>query len=290
MFVGFAGLGSMGSAMAARLVDAGHRVRVWNRSPQKLERLVSLGAEAARSLLDIAEADIVISMLADDRAIRGAFLHDGLLASLRPGPIHIEMATVSIDLVRELVPLHDAGGVAYIAAPVLGRPEAAAAGKLHILVAGPPDAIAAVQPLFDALGQKTWSFGELPEQANIVKIATNLTIACAIEAMSEGAQFVRSHGVPPKSFLDMLGDTLFASPAYKTYGTLIAEERYSPAGFNVKLGLKDVRLALSAGEAAHVPLPFASVLRDNFLDAIAHGDAELDWTAVAKVAQRRAGS
>jgi 3-hydroxyisobutyrate dehydrogenase-like beta-hydroxyacid dehydrogenase len=290
MFIGFVGLGSMGSAMASRLLQAGHRVRVANRSPQKLEKLTSQGAQAGTSVLDLAETEVVISMLADDTAYRSVFLRDGLLHSLRPGTIHVNMATVSVELVRELMPLYEQRGIAYVSAPVMGRPDAAAEGKLHILAAGPPNAVATLQPLFDVLGQKTWHFGEKPEQANVVKIATNFTLACAIEAMSEAAQFAKSHEVPPKAFLEMLTGTLFAAPAYKTYSSLIVAERFSPPGFKVTLGLKDVKLALSAGEAAHVPLPFASVLRDNFLDAIANGDGDLDWSAIAKVAQRHAGA
>jgi 3-hydroxyisobutyrate dehydrogenase-like beta-hydroxyacid dehydrogenase len=139
------------------------------------------------------------------------------------------------------------------------------------------------------MGQKTWRFGEQPEQANVIKIAANFMLACAVEAMSEASQLVASHGVSPKDLLEMLTSTIFAAPAYKTYGSLIVEEKFSPAGFKMPLGLKDVRLALSAGEAARVPLPFASVLRDNFLDAIANGDADLDWSAISKVAKRRAG-
>jgi 3-hydroxyisobutyrate dehydrogenase-like beta-hydroxyacid dehydrogenase len=157
-------------------------------------------------------------------------------------------------------------------------------------VSGPAEAIAAVQPLFDVLGQKTWHFGEQAEQANVVKIAANLTLACAIEAMSEAAQLVKSYGVAPGELLEMLAGTLFASPAYKTYGAIIAQERFTPPGFKATLGLKDVQLALTAGEAARVPLPFAGIVRDNFLDAIAHGEADLDWSVIARVAQRRAGS
>ena len=284
MQIGFLGLGGMGSALAGRLVAAKHRVRVWNRTPKDLP-----GAETAASLTDLADAEIVISMLADDAAVRDVFLARGLLAALRPGTIHVNMATVSVALVRELAPLHEQRGIHYVAAPVLGRPDAAAAGMLHILAAGTPDVLGKVQPVFDILGQRTWLFGDKPEQANVVKIATNFTLACAIEAMSEAAQFVRSHDVAPKDFLGMIADTLFAAPVYKTYGALIAEEKFSPAGFRLTLGAKDVRLALAAGEAARVPLPFASVLRDAFLDAIAHGDGELDWAALAKVSQRRAG-
>jgi 3-hydroxyisobutyrate dehydrogenase-like beta-hydroxyacid dehydrogenase len=290
MFVAIVGAGNMGAAMASRLLAAGHRVRAWNRSPEKLKSLVDKGAEAADSLLALAEAEVIISMLADDDAVRGVLIRDGLLTAMRPGTIHVIMATVSVALVREIAPLHTARGVLYVSAPVLGRPDAAAAGKLNILAAGAPDAIDRLQPLFDVLGQKTWRFGEQPEKANIVKLAANMMLACAIEAIGETAQLVRSHGVAPKDFVEMLTNTLFAAPAYKTYGTLIAEERFSPAGFKLPLGLKDVRLTLAAGDAAHVPLPFASILRDNFLDAIANGDADLDWSALANVAKRRAGA
>ncbi len=289
MFVGFVGLGGMGSAMASRLVGAGHRVRVWNRSPEKVQALVKQGAEAAAAVGDLADAEVIVSMLAEDDVVREVFLRGGLLAKLRKDTIHVNMATVSVALVRELVALHQERGVVYIAAPVLGRPDAAAAGKLNILVAGPGEAIGVVQPLFDVLGQKTWRFGERPEQANAVKIAANLTLACAIEAMGEAAQLVKSHEVAPGDFLEMLTGSLFACPAYKTYSSMIAEERFSPAGFKARLGLKDVRLALSAGEAARVPLPFASVVRDNFLDSLAHGEGDEDWSVIARVAQRRAG-
>jgi 3-hydroxyisobutyrate dehydrogenase-like beta-hydroxyacid dehydrogenase len=289
MFVGFVGLGGMGSAMAARLVGAGHRVRVWNRSAEKAQALVKQGAEAAAALADLAEADVIVSMLSEDDVVREIFLRDGLLAKLRRGTTHVNMATVSVALVRELAAMHQERSVVYVAAPVLGRPDAAAAGKLNILVAGPSEAIEAVQPLFEVLGQKTWRFGERPEQANAVKIAANLMLACAIEAMGEAAQLVKSHEVAPGDFLEMLAGSLFACPVYKTYGSMIAEERFSPAGFKARLGLKDVRLALSAGEAARVPLPFASVVRDNFLDCLAHGEGDEDWSVIARVARRRAG-
>lgn len=242
MFVGFVGLGGMGSAMAARLLGAGHRVRAWNRSPERVQALVKQGAEAAGSVLDLAEAEVILSMLADDAAVREIFVREGLLGKLRKGTIHVNMATVSVALARELAPLHQERDVTYIAAPVLGRPDAAAGGKLNILVAGPGEAVRAVQPLFEVLGQKTWRFGERPEQANAVKIAANLTLACAIEAMSEASQLVASHEVAPGDFLEMLTGSLFACPAYKTYSSMIAEERFSPAGFKARLGLKDVQL------------------------------------------------
>jgi 3-hydroxyisobutyrate dehydrogenase-like beta-hydroxyacid dehydrogenase len=289
MDVGFIGLGGMGKAMAANLVKAGHRVRVWNRSPGPVKELVALGAEAVAAPRDLARSEVVITMLADDAATRSVVLEGGLLEAAAPGLIHVNMATVSVAFAQELAELHRRRGIAYVAAPVFGRVEIAAAGKLNIVAAGEHAALARVEPLFAVLGQKVWPLGEAPERANVVKIAGNFMLASAIETMGEAVALVGGYGVGPSELLDILTNTLFAAPAYKTYGALIAEERYEPAGFKLTLGLKDVRLALTAGEAAHVPLPFASVLRDNFLDAIAAGDAERDWAALARVARRRAG-
>lgn len=289
MKIGFAGLGGMGSAMAANLLQAGYGVKVWNRSPQAAQPLVSAGAGQARQPEELAEVDVLITMLANDTATEQVVVESGLLQQLRAGAIHINMATVSVALAKRLALLHAERNVGYIAAPVLGRVDVAAAGKLNILAAGDPLLLAKVQPLFEVLGQQTWHFGDEPEQANIVKIAANFTLASAIEAMAEGSALVRNYGVSGADYLHMLTSTLFASPAYKGYGGLIAEEKFEPAGFKLSLGMKDVGLALEAGANSHTPMPFASVLKDNFLDAVAQGDADLDWSALAKVAARRAG-
>lgn len=289
MKIGFAGLGGMGSAMAANLLQAGYGVKVWNRSPQAAQPLVSAGAVQARQPEELAEVDVLITMLANDAATEQVVVESGLLQQLRAGAIHINMATVSVALAKRLALLHAERNVGYIAAPVLGRVDVAAAGKLNILAAGDPLLLAKVQPLFEVLGQQTWHFGDQPEQANIVKIAANFTLASAIEAMAEGSALVRNYGVSGADYLHMLTSTLFASPAYKGYGGLIAEEKFEHAGFKLSLGMKDVGLALEAGANSHTPMPFASVLKDNFLDAVAQGDADLDWSALAKVAARRAG-
>ncbi|QIC86107.1 NAD(P)-dependent oxidoreductase [Serratia liquefaciens] len=289
MKIGFAGLGGMGSAMAANLLQAGYGVKVWNRSPQAAQPLVSAGAVQARQPEELAEVDVLITMLANDAATEQVVVESGLLQQLRAGAIHINMATVSVALAKRLALLHAERNVGYIAAPVLGRVDVAAAGKLNILAAGDPLLLAKVQPLFEVLGQQTWHFGDQPEQANIVKIAANFTLASAIETMAEGSALVRNYGVSGADYLHMLTSTLFASPAYKGYGGLIAEEKFEPAGFKLSLGMKDVGLALEAGANSHTPMPFASVLKDNFLDAVAQGDADLDWSALAKVAARRAG-
>ena len=289
MKVGFIGLGAMGSAMASNLLAAGHAVTVWNRSAAATEPLASLGARVASTPERAVLGEAVCSMLANDQAVRAVFLDGGLLDAMDPGTVHVNHATISVALAQELAEAHAARGIDYVAAPVFGRPDAAAAARLQIVAAGKPAAVETVRPLLEAMGAKIWPMGEAPERANVVKIAGNFMLAAAIESMAEASALTRAHGVGAAEFLELMTSTLFAAPAYQGYGKLIAEQRYSPAGFAMPLGLKDVGLALSAGEARRVPLPFAGVLRDNFLDALAHGGEELDWSALALVAAKRAG-
>jgi 3-hydroxyisobutyrate dehydrogenase-like beta-hydroxyacid dehydrogenase len=281
MNIGFIGLGAMGRGMAANLLRAGHPLRVWNRSPQPVQELAAQGAQAAGSAAEAAAVDVLFTMLADDASTR-AVLEGGALDALAPGSVHVNMATVSVAFAREMAQLHAARGIGYIAAPVLGRVDVAAAGKLNIVAAGPDELIARVQPLFDLMGQKTWRFGSAPEQANAVKLGANLTLACAIEAMGESAALVGAHGIEAGRFLDLLSNTLFAgSPVYKGYGGMIAQERYSPAGFKLSLGLKDVGLANDAAEAQGVRLRFGTVLRETLQEAVARGEGDLDLAALA---------
>jgi 3-hydroxyisobutyrate dehydrogenase-like beta-hydroxyacid dehydrogenase len=289
MDLGFIGLGSMGQPMAGHLVAAGHAVRVWNRSTGPVDTLVARGARAVGEVREAFAGDAVISMLADDAAVRAVILDQGVLARAPRGLVHVNMATISVQLAQELVARHREHGVAYVAAPVFGRPEAAAAAKLHVTVAGDAAAIDRVQPLFDAIGQKTWRFGDDAPRANAVKLAGNFMIASVIESIAESTAMAAGYGVPASAMVELLTGTLFNAPVYHTYGNLIAQERYDPPGFTMRLGLKDVRLALAAAEAVHTPMPFASVVRDALLDAIAHGDGERDWSALARVAYRHAG-
>jgi 3-hydroxyisobutyrate dehydrogenase-like beta-hydroxyacid dehydrogenase len=289
MDVGFIGLGNMGSGMARNLIKAGHRVRVWNRSPGPAEELARDGAEVAATPGEVFDADAVITMLSADDVMREVILDRGLLDGARRGLVHIVSSTISVAFAQELERAHEKAGIGYVAAPVLGRPDVAAAGELNILVAGRADAVARVQPLLDSLGKRTWPIGDQPHLANLAKLACNFTLASAIETMAEGFALARRYDLDPRILMEVLTGSLFAAPAYKTYGPMIVEQRYEPANFKLPLGLKDVRLALEAGEAVGAPLPFASVLRDNFIDAIGHGDQDKDWSAVAAVAARRAG-
>ncbi len=289
MDVGFIGLGHMGRAMAANLIKAGHRLKVWNRSAEAAGSLVEAGATLVNSAAEAFCGDAVITMLADDAAVRAVLIEPRILDQAASGTLHIGMSTISIALTRELAALHAAKGLRYVAAPVFGRPEAALAALLNILVAGDPVSVAEAQPLFDAMGQKTWPMGTDPARAISVKLAGNLMIAAAIEAMAEATALGMAHGVSSAALLDVLTNTIFACPAYKSYGASIAAGRYEPASFKLRLGLKDVRLALQAGDEANVPLPFGSVLRDTFLSTVAQGDGEKDWSALAAVVHARAG-
>lgn len=289
MDIGFIGLGQMGRGIAGHLISTGHKVRVWNRSPQPVEEMVGKGAEAAAKPADLADADFLLTMLANDAAIRSVIIDQGVLEAARPGLIHLNLATVSVALAKEFAQLHRKRNIGYIAAPVFGRPEVAAAGKLNVVVSGDPATIARAEPILAAIGQKSWPMGEKIESANVVKLAGNFMIASAIETMGEAVALTRAHGVGAAAFLDILTNTLFAAPVYKTYGAMIAAEKYKPAGFEAPLALKDIRLALAAADAHSVPMPFASVLRDGLMELIATGGADNDWAALALVAARRAG-
>ena len=289
MEVGFLGTGRMGKAMAANLLKAGHRVRAWDKSREPLRELERAGAEIAGDAADAFRGDAVIAMLPNDQALREVFIAGDLLANGRPSTVSVNMGTVSLDCVDELVAAHAARGISYVAATVFGRPDVAAAGKLSIMAAGDAGAIDRVQPLFDAMGQKTYRVGKEPRHANIAKIAGNLMVASAIEAIAEAAALLRKYEMSAPDVLDVIITSLFNVPVYQGYGRAIAQQQYVPPGFDLVLGMKDVNLALKAGEQANVPLPFASALRDAFIDAMANGDADKDWSAIARVAARKAG-
>jgi 3-hydroxyisobutyrate dehydrogenase-like beta-hydroxyacid dehydrogenase len=199
------------------------------------------------------------------------------------------LSTISVDFAKHLEEVHRQAGVTYVAAPVLGRPDIAAAGELNILVAGEPGAIERIRPALDAIGKAVWPVGTEPHKANLAKLAVNLTLGSVIETLAEVMALARRHELDPHRLLEILTGTLFAAPAYKTYGPLIADQRFEPALFKLPLGLKDIRLAIDAGERLGAPLPVASVVHDSLVDAVGHGDANKDWSALAAAAFRRAG-
>jgi 3-hydroxyisobutyrate dehydrogenase-like beta-hydroxyacid dehydrogenase len=285
MKIGFIGLGRMGSAMAENLLKAGHDVTVFNRSPEKSRPLVDLGAHQASSIADACAGEAVITMLADDTAVSNAVLTDeGIVKNLPRRAIHISMSTISVALSKELAQAHARAGQRFVAAPVFGRPEAAAAAQLFIVTAGDPATVGACQPLFDAMGQKTLSIGTEPSAANLVKLSGNFLLASVIEALGEAVALIGKAGIDRHAFVDLLTSTIFPAPAYKTYGNLIADNEFQPARFAAPLGFKDIRLTLAAAESLHVPMPVGSLLRDRFLRLLARGGENLDWAAIGGLA------
>jgi 3-hydroxyisobutyrate dehydrogenase-like beta-hydroxyacid dehydrogenase len=291
MKVGFIGLGQMGSGMAANLVRAGHSVTVFNRSREKTKPLVDLGATAAAEIAEACGGEVVISMLADDHAVENvAYGEGGIVASLAAGALHVSCSTIGVAQSRHLARAHAVAGQRYVAAPVFGRPEAAAAAKLFIMAAGGRDDLDTCMPLLDAMGQRVFVMSDQPEAANLVKLSGNFLIAAVIESLGEAMALVAKGGVDRHAYLEMLTSTLFGAPVYRTYGGFIADHKHEPAGFAAPLGLKDIRLALAAGEELRVPMPVASLLRDRFLTLLAHGGDHLDWSAIGQLAGKDAGS
>jgi 3-hydroxyisobutyrate dehydrogenase-like beta-hydroxyacid dehydrogenase len=291
MKVAFIGLGSMGSPMAGNLLRAGHDLVVYNRTRSAAEPLERAGARVASSPRDAAAGvDVLVTMLADDGAVEAVmFGEQGAAQGLAPGAIHASMSTISHAFSRRLEAEHGTRDQVYVAAPVFGRPDAAAAAKLTVVAAGPRAAIDRCMPLFDAMSQAVEILGDDPPKANVLKIGGNFLLAAAIEAMGEAFALVRRHGVDPLRFLEIVNGRLIRSPTYENYGNIIAHGRFQPPGFKLRHGLKDVRLALTAGDEVNTPLPIAGLLRDHYLSAMAWGWGDIDWAGLAKVSAVEAG-
>jgi 3-hydroxyisobutyrate dehydrogenase-like beta-hydroxyacid dehydrogenase len=291
MKVGFIGLGNMGSAIAHNLIKAGHDLTVYNRTRSRAEPFASLGARIAETPSEAAgDAEVLITMLADDAAVEGVIFAPGnAIQALPVGAIHISTSTISVALSRRLTDAHSERKQHYVAATVFGRPDVAAAGKLWVVAGGPSAPIQRCQLLFDAIGQKTFRAGEEAHAANVIKLAGNFLITTVIESLAEAFAFGRKSGVDPHIFLDILTNSLFPGPVYQTYGSIIASDRFEPAGFKLPLGFKDNRLLLAAAEEATVPMPMASLIHDRFVAALARGLGESDWAAIARVSYDNAG-
>jgi 3-hydroxyisobutyrate dehydrogenase-like beta-hydroxyacid dehydrogenase len=290
MKIGFIGLGQMGHGMASNLLKAGHDVTVYNRSPGKAEDLVARGARKAASVAEACGGDAVMTMLADDKAAEHVALDEGgIVASLAKSAIHVSSSTISVELSERLTKAHAKAGQCFVSAPVFGRPDVAAAGKLFVATAGAEEALKDCAPLFEAIGQRTIVLSSTPCAANLVKLSGNFLIASVIESLGEAMALVGKGGIDLHAYVDLLTSTLFPAPIYKTYGGLIAEGKFEPTGFAAPLGQKDIRLTLAAAEDLRVPMPVASLLRDRFLTLIANGGENLDWSAIGKLAAKDSG-
>jgi 3-hydroxyisobutyrate dehydrogenase-like beta-hydroxyacid dehydrogenase len=286
--VGFIGLGSMGQAMASRLVEAGHDVLVWNRSPEPVQKLVELGAVAASSPAEALSTGMSFSMLANDHAAENVLSSGNFQAG---AGVHANMASVSPDCAARISEIAQSAGISYLAAPVLGRPPVAAAGKLNILAAGPSQALEQAEPFFSLMGVRTWPLGDIPHIANVVKVAVNYNIIHALEALSESIAMVEGYGVDAEGFVELLTSTLFGGVVYQGYGNLIAKREYLPAGFTLELGLKDLGLAESTAAAVGSPLPTAPAIRAVFEKALADKTLEgHDWAAIAEIIRAKTRS
>lgn len=290
MKVGFIGLGHMGAGMASNLISAGHQVTVYNRTPGKAEALIANGANAAVSIADACQGDAVITMLANDEAVESVVLgHGGVVSSLPRGALHVSSSTISVGLSQQLTEEHARKGQRFVAAPVFGRPDAAAAGRLFVVAGGERVAVEVASPLLDAIGQRTFVISDTPKAANLVKLSGNFLGASVIESLGEALTLIGKAGIDRQQYLEFLTSTLFDAPIYKTYGALIASGHFAPAGFAAPLGQKDIRLVLAAAEDLRVPMPLASLLRDRFLTLLAHGGEELDWSAIGTIPAVEAG-
>jgi 3-hydroxyisobutyrate dehydrogenase-like beta-hydroxyacid dehydrogenase len=290
MKVGFIGLGNMGSGIAANLLKAGHEVTVYNRTSSKAETLVKQGARHAAQIADACRGEVVITMLADDHAVESVVFGDGgVISNLEKTRTHASLSTISFALSQKLSEAHAAQGQHFVSAPVFGRPEAAAAAKLFVVAAGAAAAVDACMPLFEVIGQKTFRFGTDPAHANLVKISGNFLIFSVVEALAEAMTLVGKAGLDERQYMDFLTSTLFAAPIYKTYGAILVDQQFEPAGFAAPLGFKDNRLVLAAAETLRVPMPIASLLYNRFLTLLANGGESLDWSAISKLVAKDAG-
>ncbi len=289
--ISFIGLGSMGLAMATNLLDAGYQLQVYNRTVEKAQPLVDKGAKLGKNPGDVVKSDgIVISMLANDQALEEVVLgKDGILDKLGSGGIHLSMSTVSPVTAHKLAQQHEQRGTDYLAAPVFGRPDAAAAKKLWISLSGNQAAKARVLPVLNLLGQGVFDFGEDVGAANIVKLAGNFMIMSAIESMAEAFTLAEKNGIDRTKVAELFSQTLFNCRVYQNYGRMIAEEQYEPAGFKLSLGFKDITLALQTARASEMPMPIASLLHDRLLAAMAKGRGDVDWAGLSMGVSEEAG-
>lgn len=288
--IGFVGLGEMGTPMARRLLEAGHRVRVWNRTPKAADELVADGADRVDDVKEAVATGLVFSMLANDEAFDSVFTEE-VIRSAPPGTIHVNHATLSVEGAQRFSALHKSAGVGYVAAPVLGRSSVAEMGKLNIVAAGARENIDRIQPFLDIVGKRTWVVGAEPATANLVKIGVNYNLIHTLQALAESLTLVEHAGVKGQTFVDILTDSAYTGSAYSGYGQIIANRQYSPPGFTLPLGLKDLTLAEQAAQAEGVVLPTAPVLREMFERAISEPELSgLDWAAMAEITRNMAGA
>lgn len=289
--IGFIGLGSMGRPMANNLLAAGFDLRIYNRTPGKAVDLTASGARAVATPVEaVVPGGIVVTMVANDAALEAVTLGvEGIASGLGSGGVHLSMSTVSPQLARRLADVHREHGSHYVAAPVLGRPAAAAAGKLFILLSGSAEAKERVASLLAVMGQATRDLGDDPTQGHVAKLAANFMILSLVEVYAEVLAFAEKNGIGRQDMARLFGDTILNAPLFHLYGELLARENYAPPGFRLALGLKDIELILATGALSRTPTPVADLVHNRLLTAVAKGRSELDVTALALGVSEDAG-
>lgn len=289
--IGFIGLGRMGRGMARRILAGGHDLVVYDIAAAQVADLVAAGAAAAETVAEVSkDRDIVVTMLVEDATVSDVALRPGgIRDSLPSGGIHLAMGTYGVAVIRTLAAVHRESGQFLVAAPVLGRPDLAASGQLGIVTAGPDHAVDRCKPALEMIGRRAFHAGGQPEAANVVKLANNLVLGCAMIAMAEGFSLVRKYGVDPQVLYEVMTEGLFSAPAYKGYGKTMVDQSYDQVGSPITVGLKDANLIQAAADLARAPLPSFNVYRDRLLGAVAHGDGDLDQAALAREQARACG-
>lgn len=289
--IGFIGLGSMGRPMANNLLAAGFDLRIYNRTPGKAVDLTASGARAVATPVEaVVPGGIVVTMVTNDAALEAVTLGvEGIASGLGSGGVHLSMSTVSPQLARRLADVHREHGSHYVAAPVLGRPAAAAAGKLFILLSGSAEAKERVASLLAVMGQATRDLGDDPTQGHVAKLAANFMILSLVEVYAEVLAFAEKNGIGRQDMARLFGDTILNAPLFHLYGELLARENYAPPGFRLALGLKDIELILATGALSRTPTPVADLVHNRLLTAVAKGRSELDVTALALGVSEDAG-
>jgi 3-hydroxyisobutyrate dehydrogenase-like beta-hydroxyacid dehydrogenase len=279
MKIGFIGLGNMGTPMAQNLIKAGYHLQVYNRTISKAGELDQAAITKCKTPAEAAaNVQFVVTMLSEDEILKEATSGtNGLLQTLQKGGVHISMSTISPETSEELAKLHEQAGSTYIACPVFGRPEAAAAKKLFVCTSGDAKAKEAARPILEALGQSVTDFGEAVGGANVLKIAGNFMIIASLELMAEAFTLAEKNGLDRAKVAEFFGSTLFNAPIYQNYGKLIANKQYQPVGFKAKLGLKDARLAIKLSQVSQTPMPLAMLAHNRLLTAVAKGGGDNDW-------------
>jgi len=289
MRIGFIGLGQMGTAIAERLIKAGHELTVWNRSPAAAQALAKQGAVAVKHPAETMQGDVLFSMLANDEAMQEVGLDAALLDKAAKGLVHANLATISPTFARALAAAHESRGLGYVATPVYARPDMVRAGQMVVLAAGPNEAFAKIEPLLATIGRRTVRLGEEPEKANLFKIAGNFMIMSAVETMGEAFALLKKGGVDANLFWETMTEGLFASPIYKNYGRQILNQAYEPAGFYLWLGLKDATLVRDAAKDLAVPMPVLDLVRAQYEEAMKKGWKDKDWASIAQLPLEKAG-